>query len=293
LAAMQPFVQIVDDPSLTPHVFRAFKYVQADDPCWHSIVKGCLTAWRITADVFYDKLPTTGFQKCGLDKILNQYGQARLPSTPPEDANVTRCPCITDLTEVIAVEAIPNCLRPVKFPWLRVLHKERVPLQHHGIDMLGYILDTGGYILCVVEVMASVESAHPPSTVSQHKDQLLNDTLNQPGAMRLLEDLQTVHDEAANDADKGILNGFVVALVTGKLVADRSVIALPVLVRRNSEFSTSDWNPFLANTAAFEQAKIPSTVHFLALEVHDAFAGLIDLVKKTAAPASGAPTKTV
>jgi hypothetical protein len=161
------------------------------------------------------------------------------------------------------------------------LHKESFPLQHHGIDALGYESTPEGYSLYVVEIMASVEHNHPPTTVKDHLTQILDSTLNVPRSPRLLQDLQTVHDEA-NDQHKDVLNGFITIVMDGTISSENSVVAVPLLVKRFNEHDPKDWNPFAGKTQAFEQAAIPSRILFLTLECHDSFSGMLDLIKQTA-----------
>jgi len=245
------------------------------------VVAGCLDSWRIKAEAFYEQIPLTGFKQIGLDRILNNYGQRQLPATPLEDHKVTREPAITDMTEVLALRVLEWTEKELVLPCPRVLHKESFQLQHHGIDSLGYRKDSEGYTLYVIEVMASAENNHPPATVKQHLNQILPETLDAPNPERLLRDLQTIHDESS-DEHRNVLNGFIIATIDGKLSSTDSVMATPVLVRRYGEFHEKDWGPFFKNTVAFEQARIPSTVCFVAVECHDSFSGMLDLIKQTA-----------
>ena len=132
----------------------------------------------------------------------------------------------------------------IVLPYPRVLHKEVFPLQHHGIDALGYESTINGYFLYIIEVMASIDQNHPPTTVKDHLSQILDETLNIPASPRLLKDLQTVHDEAT-EQHKDILNGFITADMDCTISNGNSVIATPLLVKRFNEYDTKDWAPFL------------------------------------------------
>lgn len=59
------------------------------------------------------------------------------------------------------------------------------------------------------------------------------------------------------------------------------VWAVPVLVRPTNMWNSDDWKPFLSVTKQFEGAKIPSTVHYYAIECDCKFSELIDCIKKT------------
>lgn len=278
----EPFNLIKDNSSHLPHRFRAYRYDQVNSDCWMAVVDGFLEARKLTADAFYRNITDTGFQKIGLDKHLNAFGKGQLPPTPLENSNVTKDPAITDMTEVLALEVLKWSEAGLELPYPRVLHKESFPLQHHGIDSLGYIKGNGEYTLYVIEVMATVDGKHPPKTVKDHLKQILPDTLNATYFNRILNDLRTVHDESKNDKDRDVLNGFIIATLNGSLSQNQAVIASPVLIRRFNEFNENDWNPFIESKSEFEQAMIPSTVLFIAVECHDTFSGLLDLIKQTA-----------
>jgi hypothetical protein len=243
---------------------------------------GFLEARRLTADVFYNNITDTGFQKIGLDKHLNAFGEAQLPPTPPEDSNVTKDPAITDMTEVLALEVLKWSETRLELPYPRVLHKESFRIQHHGIDSLGYVNFDGEYTLYVIEVMATVDAKHPPQTVKDHLEQILPNTLNEPSLKRLLYDLRTVHDESNNNRDRDVLSGFIIAALNGLLSQNQAVIASPVFIRRFNEFNEKDWKPFIESKSKFEQALLPSSVLFIAVECHDTFSGLLDLIRQTA-----------
>ena len=277
-----PFELITENSSRDPHRFKAYRYDRTHGDCWREVVEGCLESWRIKAEAFYERLPETGFKPIGLNRILSNYGRTQLPPTPLEDHTVTKEPAITDMTEVLALKVLEWKEQELVLPYPRVLHKESFKLQHHGIDALGYREDPEGYYtLYVIEIMASVENNHPPVTVKRHLNQILPETLNAPDPERLLQDLQTVHDESS-DEHRSILNGFIIATLDGALSSTDSVMATPILIRRHGEFHENDWTPFLKGTALFEQAQIPSTVYFVAVECHDSFSGMLDLIKQTA-----------
>ncbi len=275
------FSLVEEDIAFLPHIFEAYRYDLSNRECWLSIVQQCLRCWRIVAETFYEHIPDTGFQRLGLDQILNQYGTDQLPATPTEDSNVTRHPAITDLSEIIALKLLQTKNDNIVLPFPRVLHKETFTLQHHGIDALGYEVKANGYILYVIEIMASIDGNHPPTVVGEHLTQLLDRTLNVNKAPRLLKDLRTVHDES-EATHKDILNGFITVIIEENITDDSSVVATPLLVRRFNEFNPSDWMPFKDKTSEFENAIIPSQICFLAVECHDSFSGMLDLVKQTA-----------
>lgn len=275
-----PFALLESDSSHGSHLFEAYRYDSSSDEHWSEVVSGCLRCWKITAQAFYERIPETGFQKLGLIGILNAHGTAQLPPTPAEDANVTKVPAITDLTEVLALRLLQWKRSSIVLPYPRVLHKEVFTLQHHGVDALGYEPTTNGYVLYVIEIMASADLDHPPTTVSNHLRQLLDSTLNVEQSPRLLRDLQTVHDESA-DSHKDILNGFITVVLEGSFSDSGSVVAMPLLVRRFREHGAADWTPFINKTCTFEQAIIPSKVLFLSVECHASFSGLLNLVKQT------------
>jgi hypothetical protein len=275
-----PFRKFTENTDFLPHGFKAYRYQKEDRKCWQAIVDGCLVSWRIKAEAFYENVAETGFKKTDLDKILNSYGRGRLPSTPVEDSQVTKNPAITDMTEVLASQALKWKEKELIFPYPRVLHKENYKLQHHGIDLIGYKKNSNEFILYIIEIMSSVENKHPPSTVTDHLKQILPNTLDADKPERLLNDLQTLHDESSDD-HKDILNGFIIATLAGSFSSD-SVRAVPVLIRRFDEFHKNDWKPFIQNIRLFEKAKIPSRLLFIAVECHESFSGLLDLIKKSA-----------
>jgi len=276
-----PFILLDADNNHNPHLFEAYRYDRNCSQHWTEIVRGCLICWRITAQAFYERIPETGFQKLGLGGILNPHGTAQLPPTPPEDTNITRNTAVTDLTEILALRLLQWKKGSVAIPYPRVLHKEVSQLQHHGIDAIGYELTTSGHLLYVIEVMASVDLNHPPTTVRDHLSQILDETLNVNRSPRLLRDLQIAHDES-DDSHKDVLNGFITAVIDGTISNGISVVAAPLLVRRFNEHDANDWLPFVNHSQSFEHAIIPSHILFLTVECHDSFSGMLDLVKQTA-----------
>ncbi len=277
-----PFMLLLKNRAFPPHEFDAWRYCREDRRCWQSVVDGCLDAWRIKAESFYEKTGETGFKRIGLNKILNIHGRKRLPPTPPEDSRVTKNPAITDMSEVLALQALKWKEKNLVTPYPRVLHKESPMLQHRGVDAMGYTKNGDKYTLFLIEVMASAENRHPPATVKDHLKQLLTDTLDAPEHVRLLNDLQTLHDESS-DEHRDILNGFIIAACEGSLSSSDSVVAVPVLVRRFEEFDEKDWKPFIRKTVSFEKAAISSKLLFLGIECHKSFSGLLDLIKESAA----------
>jgi len=276
-----PFIKFSEDTACLPHSFKAYRYQKEDMKCWKAVVEGCLESWRIKAEAFYENVSETGFKKIGLGNILNLYGEKRLPSTPLEDSQVTKNPAITDMTEVLALQALKWKEKDLILPYPRVLHKESYRLQHHGIDAIGYKKNSDEYTLYVIEVMASVENRHPPATVKDHLKQMLPDTLDAAEPGRLLMDLQALHGESS-DEHKDILNGFIIAILEESFSSSDSVMAAPVLIRRFDEFHKNDWKPFTQKTGSFELAKIPSNLLFIAVECHESFSGLLDLIKESA-----------
>jgi hypothetical protein len=281
IALKVPFIKFSEDTARLPHSFKAYRYQKEDMKCWKAVVEGCLESWRIKAETFYENVSETGFKKTVLDKILNSHGKKRLPPTPPEDSQVTRNPAITDMTEVLALQVLKWKEKDLIFPYPRVLHKESFRLQHHGIDAIGYKKNSDEYTLYVIEVMASVEDKHPPATVRDHLTQILPDTLDAAEPERLLNDLQTLHDESS-DEHKDIINGFIIATYEGSFSSSASVVATPILIRRFDEFHRDDWVPFTQKSGSFELAKIPSNLLFIAIECHESFSGLLDLIKESA-----------
>jgi hypothetical protein len=280
-----PFIKFSEDTTCQPHCFKAYRYNRGHGKCWQAIVEGCLESWRIQAEGFFENVSATGFKKVGLGKILNLHGENKLPPTPPEDNNITKNPAITDMTEILALQMLQWNRSDLVLPYPRVLHKELHKLQHHGIDAIGYTKDADEYTLYVIEVMATVDVKHPPKTVKDHLKQILPDTLNAPSFNRLLNDLRTIHDESKDDKDRNVLNGFIISTLNGSLSQNQALIASPLLIRRFNEFNENDWKPFIESKSEFDQAIIPSTVLFIAVECHATFSGLLDLIKQTASGA--------
>jgi len=278
-----PFILLETNNSGSPHLFEAYRYNRQCSDCWSEIVENCLRCWRITAEAFYEQIPETGFRKLGIGGLLNPSGVAHLPSTPPEDMNITRNPAVTDLTEVLALRLLQWKKSGVVLPHPRVLHKEVFQPQHHGIDAIGYEITTDGYILYVIEIMASVDLNHPPTTVRDHLDQIFDKTLNVDKSPRLLRDLRTIHDES-DVSHKDVLNGFIIAVIDGSISNSNSIVAAPLLVRRFDEHNAADWVPFMNKSQSFEDAVIPSNILFLTVECHESFSGILDLVKQATMP---------
>lgn len=280
---MMPFVLLNNNNTdKAPHRFELYGYNQQHAGCWESVVNGCLESWKLIAEAFYERMEETGFQKIGLGGHLNAHGAARLPPTPPEDNNVTRVPCITDLTEVLAVQFLRYIEPDLILPCPRVLHKEAFPLQHHGIDIIGYRKIGSGYVLYVAEVKATVETESPPSAAYKLVKQLYDETLNQIPVTRLLDDICYVHAECREQNEKDVINGFISAILSGAIRQPGSVIACPIVVKRTGEAIQSDTTPFLTKLNDFENAHIPSTIFFSTIECHETFSGLLDLVKGSA-----------
>ena len=273
------FSLLYNDLSKIPHEFHAFKYNSCNNTSWNELVKNCLTAWRLHAQIFRE-LPNTGFNNNRINMYLNSLGREQLPNTPLENEDITKDPHITDITELIALRLLKNQRPHAVFPYPRVLHKEVPDLQHHGIDLIGFEETENGYNLLIVEVMASVSKAQPPSTVNQHFNQLL-DTLSPDFPKRLVDDLIFIHDESLDTETKDILNGFLTAIIEGKLNKKEGQIALAVLVRPCSLCSQNDWEPFIKNTHKFENTKIPAVVWFGLIECDCKFSDIMNKIKST------------
>ena len=275
---MPGFVQFHADNALSPHRFEAYRLDVSDGPTWSKIVDCCRAAWRLQADAVSASIRDTGFASS--DASRNLDGRRMLPTTPREDSDVTRNSAITDLTESVALVFVADRESGLVLPYPRTLHKDLPHLQHHGIDAIGYRVENGGYVLYVIEIMASVEADHPPRTVRDHHSQIYGETLNAVDQRRLLQDLRVVHDEAA-DQHKSILNGFIAALLEGALGRNQGVVACPMLFRRQGEFDRQDWLPFWESAGLYPTARIPSVVAFFGIEIQNSFTGLLDLVKQT------------
>jgi len=274
------FLALPCGPIAGDHSLGAYQRSAESTEHIQRVAARCLDAWRLKADAFLERLPSTGFETTPALIALSERGLGRLPATPAEDSNVTRAPAITAVTEAVTLDLLSSLRPAIVFPCPRVLHPEMPHLQHHGIDILAYECDPNGrHTLFAVEVMASVDQRHPPSTVGDHLTQLLDNTLNETSADRLVRDLSTVHDEAQTDEDRAVLNGFIVAAVDGSLSDTQSVVAMPVLLRRYGEFDNGDWKPFRDNTEGFEAARIPALIDGIALECGATFSGLLDEIK--------------
>lgn len=275
------FSLLEKDNSLLPHKFIAFKN-NSDEVNMREIAKQCLDAWRINMAVYRSFSDTdTGFSTSHIKPLLNKLGKKRLPATPPNDHNITRNPYITDITEILSLRLIQDQHQDVVFPYPRVFHKELRGNQHHGIDLIGYFKTPDGHILLIVEVMASIESQHPASTVRDHLKQLLDNTLDSDDLGRLIDELEYLHDESGEE-HKDIINGFLSAIINGQFNNKEDVWAVSVLVRPLNLWDKKDWRPFIKAIKKFEKAKIPSTVYYYALECNCSFDKLFDLVKNAA-----------
>ncbi len=276
------FAVIGQDLSKRPHLFAAFRYAPPPgDETWIRITQSCLQSWRLTAAAYVARVEETGFKGGDCVRRLNDAGAARLPDTPLEDSNVTKNRHVTDMTEVLALVALDELAGPVTFPYPGVLHHDAKDAQHRGIDLIGYIQKDQEYALLISEVMATNQARRgTPATVRDHHRQLLQQTVDQEGLGRLLYSLSAVHDEAP-ESQQQVLNAFIAAAISGSLKTEGAVIASPVLVRKNGRFSSADWKPFLDGVNAFEGARVPSTVVFLAIEACDTFSGWLDAAKMT------------
>lgn len=273
------FMLLQKDFSKLPHKFACFKYNSKYEQQWKHMVKRCLQSWRLTANVY--RLENTGFDKSNISFILNKLGKERLPETPIEDENITKNPYITDIVEILSMKLIENQHSDVVFPYPRVLHKELEGNQHKGIDLLGYVNGNSGYILVVVEVMASVQDKYPADTVRDHLKQILDQTLADEKSNRLLKELEYIHDEAENE-HKDILNNFLFDIHHNLLNSKDRVWAIPILVRPKNKWRNGEWDPFISKTKHFEKAAIPSTLFYYAIKCDCSFSELMDKVKKSA-----------
>ena len=266
-----------------PHRFEAYKLDVAHAATWSGIVNDCLRAWQILAEAFYNNLPDTGFEKLSLIRYLNPFGVERLPTTPDEDNDITHNPAITDVTEIVALRCLTEVEKELIIPQPRVLNKAMLSMQHPGIDAIGYRKKEEEYILYLIEVMASVDVEHPPSTVYGHNTQLLTDTLNKSYPERLLKDLLYAHDSSDN-IHRQIFNSFIVAIVNHTLNRKENTKAVPILVRRRNEVTPQDWAPFYSRTGEYERAIIPSIIHFIAIDIQHNYSTLLDKIKISCTP---------
>jgi hypothetical protein len=262
-----------------PHQFRAYGHDLSVESAARELVDHCLAAWRLTARAFRDT-QDAGFDGSAMEARLNALGVTLLPPTPADDADITKNPYVTDITELLALRVLDQEMPELRIPFPRVLHKEATGLQHHGVDLLGFVVDDGTRALAAIEVMASVQDAHPPQTVRDHLKQLLEETLSERPPSRLIKDIAYVHDECDDAHDKDVLNAFIVAISEDSL--ERPVLAVAILVRPPDAFSEDDWGPFRDALDDFGSAPIPGQVVFLAIECSESFAALMDRVKDAA-----------
>jgi hypothetical protein len=279
MVVKKEFSLLENNTSLLPHKFIAFNH-NPDEVILREIAEQCIEAWRMNMAV-YRSFSDTGFSPSQIKPLLNELGKNRLPKTPPNDKNITKNPYITDITEILSLRLIREQHENVIFPYPRIFHKELRGNQHKGIDLIGYIKTPAGHILLIMEVMASVESQHPAGTVRDHLKQLLNKTLDSNDLGRLINELEYIHDESG-DEHKDVINGFLTALLNGKFNNKEDVWAVPVLVRPINLWDNKDWFPFMKASKKFEDAKIPSTVYYYALECNCTFDKLFDSVKNAA-----------
>jgi hypothetical protein len=243
------------------HRFESYRFEISHLECCNQIRDACTVAWHLTAPVYLTRVPETGFQGSALGPALTPFGVSNIPVLAHPD-DITHDPVFTDLTEILALEVFHETEPGVIVPVPRVFRKESKNLQHHGIDLLGYACSVDGdYTLFVIEVMASDSSDHPPSTVRDHRRQLLDQTLNEPTLDRLRIDLGYVH-AAAEDRHKPVLNGFIAALVRDRSSFTGSVVAGAVLVRPAGLLGPADSKPFHESIKAFESAIVPSRILF-------------------------------
>lgn len=281
-----PEFAAIGDADVAEHQFRAFRHDDSAEPEFSALVEQCLAAWRLTADAFRET-EATGFEGEVLRACLNEHGVELLPATPADDSDITKSPFITDITEILALRMLSEELPQLRLPVPRVLHKEAYGLQHHGVDLLGFTVDSGPQMLAAIEVMASVQDQHPPGTVRDHLKQLLEDTLKEDPPKRLVRDIAYVHDECREGADKDVLNAFIVAIREDAL--EHPVLAIAVLVRPADALGEDDWRPFRDAVDEFDRARIQGRVVFYAVECSCGFAALMDRVR---AAASGKGTES-
>lgn len=283
---MPEFIKVKSERS-GEHEYVLYQHSAADPATLMELVGDCLRAWRLNRAP-YTAPQDTGFDLTRVQAILNAVGAAHLPSTPPEDEDVTRCVPVTDLTEVLSIRLLKGEHPKVILPYPRVMHKPVVSAQHQGIDLLGYIEAGDRFVLVVAEVMASVEARNPPTTVRDHFWQLMDQTLDASfPSERLRQELDYLHDEA-EDKHKGVLQGFLLALLDGSLGRGERVLAMPILVRRAKELNERDYRPFKEGEARADGARIPARIWFGGIELDRRFCDLLDLVKASATGASSA-----
>ncbi len=261
-----------------PHRFRAYSFEPKHLACCRQVSEGCLRAWQLTAEAYVQRIPETGFRSGSLSAYLNAFGRSKVPPMPTP-GNITKYPPFTDLSEVLGIELLTEVEPDIVIPVPRVAHKESPPLQHHGIDVIGFRqISAQDYALYVIEVMASEEDIHPPSTVRDHKKQLYEETLNQGSLERLRQDLGFVHAEC-EEKFKPVLNGFIALLIRDRSQLSQGAVATAVLVRPSGMFDRKDWSPFLDSAEDFESAVVNSHILFLALRCETDFTELFRLVR--------------
>lgn len=281
-----------DDFSHAPHAFSDY-YYRPDAEAVRELAKDCLRAWRYDLDV-YRLAEGTNFESSRIRGLVNCAGSARLDAIeiPLENSNVTRAPVVTDLTEIIAVRLLKSERADIELPHPRVMHKETGPgrpLQHHGIDAVGFVLSDDDVRLVVVEVMASVQRRHPPSTVTAHRRQLLDDTLKEQPPLRLLEELEWLHRECKSEDEAEIIhaiNSLLMAVADDSLSSNAVVEAVPVLLRPEGLADERDMEPFSGDPSDFERAAIPAVLWSATVECDARFT---DLLRRVLDAAQGTP----
>lgn len=282
------FTQSHVDASKAPHEFTAYDFESTSRANIEALARGCLRAWGLDAPANDAVLDQTGFPTDRIIPMLNSFGIARLPPTPPPGAGAMRSPVVTDVTEVLAVLLFSQKLPEVILPRPRVFHKPLPHIQHPGIDLVGYTRSGSGETkVFVVEVMATDSPLHPPDVVRQKRTQLLGETLGDENATRLMREFAWLHAESTN-GDREVLNGLIIALQLRTLGTACSVVAVPFLVSKSGLFDPADWGPFLDSPEAFERAHIPSKVSFIAVCPR---CDPLELVKSVKDVAAGSPTR--
>ena len=283
------FAPAYNDLSKLPHEFQAYHYDSDSRSSLEALAKGCVRAWGLDSPAEASVLDQTGFNPTGIVPLLNAFGIARLPSTPPRGPEAMRATVVTDVTEVLAVLLLKEKHPEVTLPRPRVFHKQLPHMQHHGIDLVGYTM--GGGLppsLLVVEVMATDSDSHPPDVVREKRRQLLGETLGDPTTVRLMRELAWLHAESRN-GDRDVINRLIIELQLHSLGTATKVLAVPVLVSQSSRFKTSDWGPFLDSLQEFERAYIPSTIRFIAICPRCHPLELVDRVKVVASGGAASP----
>jgi hypothetical protein len=262
------------------HRFQTYKFDAAHLRCCGQIRDGCLKAWQLTAAVYIDRVPETGFNPTGLGAVLAEFGVANLPPTP-DRRTITRNPYFTDISEVVGLELLSETEPSLTIPVVRTYHKEWTGAQHRGIDLLAFSSDgSGEYSLFIIEVMASDEDRHPPTTVGSHRHQLLDETLNEASLERLRKDLSYVHAES-EDKYKPIWNGFIATLIKDREQLAAAVVAAPILIRPGGLLALSDSRPFQAAKSDFEGAVVGSRILFKGVDCGVGFVELFSTIRAT------------